>query len=78
MDIFPHDEKELDLLVLSRKTGESIIIGDDVVVKILGFNGSQVKIGIACPDEVVILRGELKRDEPDGCEDGLRNGGNRR
>jgi len=47
-------------LVLSRKKGESILVGDDIVVKIIGIEGSQVKVLIEAPDEVVILREELK------------------
>jgi len=46
-------------LVLSRKKGESILVGDDIVVKIIGIEGSQVKVLIEAPDEVVILREEL-------------------
>lgn len=47
------------MLVLSRKQGESIRIGDDIEVKITNVNGGQVKIGITAPDDVTILREEL-------------------
>ena len=47
-------------LVLSRKKGESILVGDDITVKVVGIEGIQVKILIEAPDEVVILREELK------------------
>lgn len=54
------------MLILTRRTGESIMIGDDVVVTVLGIKGNQVRIGIAAPDEVIILREELidKDDAP--------------
>lgn len=47
------------MLILSRNTGQSIMIGDDVVVTVLGVKGNQVRIGLEAPKEVVILREEL-------------------
>ncbi len=47
------------MLKLTRKTGESIIIGDDIRVTVLNINGNQVRIGIDAPDDVIILREEL-------------------
>ncbi len=47
------------MLVLARKTGEKIKIGDHVVVSILGVEGNTVKIGIDAPREVAILRMEV-------------------
>lgn len=46
-------------LVLTRKVGESVLIGDDISVEIVGQKGGQIKILIEAPDEVVILREEL-------------------
>ena len=52
------------MLILTRKPCESIFIGDDIKVTVLGYSGSQVRIGIIAPDDVVILREEVKyRDE---------------
>jgi carbon storage regulator len=48
-----------DMLVLSRKPGESILIGDNIEVKIIDVQGDQVKIGINAPRDVTILRKEL-------------------
>jgi len=47
------------MLVLTRKVGEWIEIGEDVRVHIIGFNGRQVRIGLEAPMDVKILRGEL-------------------
>ena len=47
------------MLVLSRKINESIVIADNIRIKILDVNGDKVKIGILAPDDVTILRDEL-------------------
>ena len=47
------------MLVLTRKTNESIIIGDDIAVTILGIDGEQVKIGVTAPRQVAVHRREV-------------------
>jgi len=47
------------MLVLSRKTGESIMIGDQIEVKILSVDGDQVKLGIVAPKSVKVHRSEV-------------------
>ncbi|MHA6258388.1 carbon storage regulator CsrA [Sporosarcina sp. CAU 1771] len=47
------------MLVLSRKSGETIHIGDDIEIRILEVKGDTVRIGIEAPKSVDILRGEL-------------------
>lgn len=47
------------MLILSRKEGESIVIGDNITVKIVSAEKGVVKIGIEAPKEVTILRSEL-------------------
>jgi carbon storage regulator len=49
------------MLVLTRKSGESISIGHDIKVTILGISGKQVKIGISAPDRVLVYREEIYR-----------------
>ena len=47
------------MLVLSRKTNETIKIGDDIELRILEVKGDTIRIGIEAPKNVDILRGEL-------------------
>jgi len=47
------------MLVLSRKSNETIKIGDDIEIRILEVKGDTVRIGIEAPKSVEILRGEL-------------------
>lgn len=47
------------MLVLGRKTNESILIGENIEITILGVEGDRVKIGIKAPNSVRILRQEL-------------------
>lgn len=47
------------MLVLARKVDESLMLGDDIEVKILSVDGDTVRIGVKAPRSLVILRGEL-------------------
>ena len=47
------------MLALSRKTGESIVIGNDVEITVLEIRGDQVKVGINAPKSVPIYRKEI-------------------
>lgn len=47
------------MLILSRRTDESIVIGDDVTITILSVKGKQVRIGITAPSEVSVHREEI-------------------
>lgn len=49
------------MLILTRRTGESIVIADDVVIVVLGISGSQVKLGIEAPMSVSVHREEIYR-----------------
>ena len=48
------------MLVLSRKSDECILIGDNVVITVVQIRGNQVRIGIDAPKETRVLRSELK------------------
>jgi carbon storage regulator len=47
------------MLVLSRKLGERIVIGDDVVVEVVRITGNKVTLGFVAPTETKIWRGEI-------------------
>jgi carbon storage regulator len=47
------------VLVLSRKTGESIMIGDDIEITLVSTEGSKVRIGIQAPADVPVHRKEI-------------------
>ena len=47
------------MLILTRKLGESITIGDDIKVTVLGIYGRQVRLGIEAPLKVVVHREEI-------------------
>lgn len=47
------------MLILTRRIGESLMIGDDVKLTVLGVNGNQVRIGTVAPKEVSVHREEI-------------------
>ena len=57
------------MLVLTRREGERIALGDDIVVTVVSIQGNKVRIGVSAPDDVTIRRGELLLEA-----DVLRNG----
>lgn len=66
------------MLVLTRKLGETIVIGDDIVIKVVDIHGKQIRLGIEAPQEISIFRGEIyeriqeenrKSREEGGAED---------
>lgn len=68
------------MLILTRRVGETLIIGDDVSVTVLGVKGNQVRIGVEAPKDVSVHRKEIyerirdedettSSDKPDTGED---------
>lgn len=47
------------MLILTRRIGEDLLIGDDVVIAVLGVKGNQVRIGIEAPNGVPVHRREI-------------------
>ena len=56
------------MLVLSRYKEESIIIGDDVKVTIVGIQGNKVRLGIEAPKEISVHREEIYKAIQEGKE----------
>lgn len=53
------------MLILTRKLGESIVVGDDVVISVESINGRKVKLGVQAPVEISIVRSEINKLDGD-------------
>jgi carbon storage regulator len=47
------------MLILTRRAGETLMIGDDIVITVLGVKGNQVRIGVDAPRNVAVHREEI-------------------
>ena len=64
------------MLILTRRIGETLIIGDDVNITVLGVKGNQVRLGINAPNDVSVHREEIylriqQEKESDGSEEAV-------
>jgi carbon storage regulator len=50
------------VLVLTRRAGQGVVIGDDMVVRVLSIDGDRVSLGFVAPRRVLILRQELLKE----------------
>lgn len=68
------------MLILTRRVGESIMIGDKVTVTVLGVKGNQVRLGVNAPRDVAVHREEIfdriKVEAGEGGQEGGQDGGN--
>jgi len=55
------------MLVLSRKLGEKILIGDSIVLTIVKVDRNQIRLGIEAPSDVAIYREEIAPNRPDAA-----------
>ena len=63
------------MLILTRRVGETLMIGDEVTVTVLGVKGGQVRVGINAPRSIAVHREEiydrLRREQTEQAHDGL-------
>jgi carbon storage regulator len=61
------------MLILTRRVGETVMIGDDVTITVLGVKGNQVRVGINAPKNVAVHREEIyeriKREHQPAADD---------
>lgn len=62
------------MLVLSRKIGEAVLIGDNIVVYVSSMRDGKVRLGINAPKDVLVLRAELKKPTEQATEEPISNG----
>jgi len=78
VNFFPTQE-DSTMLVLSRKAGERVMIGNNIAVKVVEVRGNRVKLGFECPEGIPVNREEIHRrfsipdlvSVPDGGTDEL-------
>ena len=55
--------KGIEMLVLARKQEETIVINENIEIRVINIKGNQIKLGITAPVDVPVVRGELPKEE---------------
>lgn len=64
----------ISMLILTRRVGETLVIGDDVTITVLGVRGNQVRVGVNAPKDVAVHREEIyqriqdEKTDENSCE----------
>ena len=61
------------MLILTRRVGETLMVGDDVTITVLGIKGNQVRIGVNAPKDIAVHREEIYlriQDQVESDDDG--------
>lgn len=55
------------MLILSRKAGEKLFVGENITIEVTRVRGNRVTLGISAPADIHILRDELRATTPESC-----------
>ena len=59
VNAWKRNDRSQGMLILTRRVGETLMIGDDITVTVLGVKGNQVRVGVNAPKDVAVHREEI-------------------
>ena len=57
--LYRHPTRNMEMLILTRRIGETLMIGDDTEVTVIGVKGNQIRLGVTAPKDVAVHREEI-------------------